>query len=68
VVLTTETRYQRVAREQAERQAARVTRILIKSKADARAIRAARKHDKEARRERAYLEALTSDHNLDPGE
>jgi hypothetical protein len=58
-----ETRYQRVAREQRERQAATAERMVLKEKALAKASRAARKMERDARNERRYLEHLVSDHN-----
>jgi hypothetical protein len=59
----TETRYQRIAREQAERQAARAARWAKEQRAREREIRAQRR----AAREKRFLEALTDDHNGDPG-
>lgn len=60
-----ETRYQRIAREQRERQAAREARMVVENKTKASASRKARKLERDARRERAYLEHLVSDHNHD---
>jgi hypothetical protein len=56
---TIETRYQRIAREQAERQAARNSKLQAEFKANQKKIRAA----KTAQRERRYLDVITSDHD-----
>lgn len=53
-----ETSYQRLAREQAERQAARKRRFKAQQ-------RARKWSAREGRRERAYADALISDHNHD---
>ena len=58
-----ETRYQRVAREQRERQAARQQRVVAADKAAAKAARKAARIEREARRERRYLDIITSDHD-----
>lgn len=56
-----ETRYQRVAREQAGRQAIRKAKMEVEQKAKSRAIRKANKITKETRREQAYSDWATSD-------
>ena len=60
-----ETRYQRVAREQAERQAARAEREETRVKASRITARTRAKISRHGKRERAYLEYLVSDHNHD---
>lgn len=61
--METETSYQRIGREQRERQDARAKKRAAIVAAEQRAIRAANKAAKAGRRERAYLDVLTSDHN-----
>jgi len=60
-----ETRYQRIAREQAERQAARAKRMADAGKAARKAARQERKFAKLAKRDRAASDWLVSDHNHD---
>lgn len=59
-----ETRYQRVAREQRERQEARAKRAEAEHKAAAARARKARANAKAARSERRYLDAITSDFDM----
>jgi hypothetical protein len=58
-----ETRYQRIAREQAERQAARAKKMNAWYRNQDREARAMEKRARAARKERAYHESLVSDHN-----
>lgn len=59
----TETRYQRVAREQRERQAARQAKRDAEYKMASKAERNRRKHQRNAQRDRNYLDVITSDHD-----
>lgn len=56
-----ETKFQRIGREQRERQAAREARMLAEHKSRQAHLRAVRKIEAEARRERRYLETLVRD-------
>lgn len=58
-----ETRYQRVAREQRERQAARAARYKETLRKTDAETRKKTKQAKDAQRERTYLDAITSDHD-----
>lgn len=58
-----ETRYQCIAREQAERQAVRAKKMDAWHKEQQRALRGAERARRAARKERAYHESLVSDHN-----
>ncbi len=64
----TETPYQRIGREQRERQVARAAKIETEHKAKIRDARKAARIEREARKERAYHDALVSDFNMDPGD
>lgn len=61
----TENSYQRIAREQKERRAELAKNAADIAKADKMARRKAVRQARFARRERAYLDALVSDHNHD---
>ena len=63
-----ETRYQRVAREQRERQTAQAERDRQRQNATARRAREARRIARDGATERRYLEHLISDHNHDMSE
>lgn len=59
----TETRYQRIAREQVERQAAQAAKRDAVFKAEQAAIRKQRKAMREGRKEGAYLNVITGNHD-----
>lgn len=61
----TETRYQRIAREQAERQALRAHKLAAHERQERMEVRRHARWAREGRKERAYLDALVSDHNHD---
>ena len=61
--MTVETRYQRVAREQRERQAAREKRYAAEQQAKTAQARKRRRQIAEGRRELAYLDKITGDHD-----
>jgi hypothetical protein len=58
-----ETRYQRIGREQRERQAARAQRMKREAQVYRLAARVVRKVERERQKEKAYLEWLIDDHN-----
>ena len=60
-----ETRYQRVAREQRERQAAREKNIREEEQRRAQHAKLQRRLNREARREKAWGDWLTNDFNYD---
>lgn len=56
-----ESAWQKLCREQAERQKARATRLELERKAKSRAIRQQRKRARESKREKAYADWAMSD-------
>lgn len=61
--MLSETRYQRVAREQCERKAAREAAAIKRDKEIKASARKLRRQSKDAAAERRYVDVLTSDHD-----